>query len=141
MYESGTLLYCPAFDLQGDNAFCIILFITSLERVPSSMCVFVLMFDTLWVELSFSDVINKLFIYSRFMFRNGFPWFLAYAEVLINICHMCYTSRICANCDKCAQTLQSECQNMMKWVEPGFENQHTQRKRIGDSCLLIYFRR
>ena len=99
------------------------------------------LFDTLWVELQFSDVIKKFFIHSRFVSGNDFPGFWHMPKFLINICHMCYTAMTCVKSDKCAQTLISECQYMMKWVEPGFENQHTHRRRIGDSCLVIYFRR
>ena len=39
------------------------------------------MFDALWVELTFLDVMKNVFMYSRFMSRVGFFWFLVYAEV------------------------------------------------------------
>ena len=99
------------------------------------------LFDTLWVELPFSDVIKNSFIHSRSISRNEFPGFWHMPKFLINIYNICQTPDICIKSDKYAQTLKSECQNTMKWVEPGFENQHTQRRCIGDSCLVIYFRR
>ena len=67
------------------------------------------------------------------------PGFWYMPKFLINIYHMYYTSMICIKRGKCAQTLKSEYQNMMKWVEPAFENQYTQRRRIEDSCLVISF--
>ena len=67
------------------------------------------------------------------------PGFWYMPKFLINIYHMCYTALICSKSDKYAQTLKSECQNMMKWVDLAFENKHTQRRRVGDSCLVIYF--
>ncbi len=75
------------------------------------------------------------------MSGNDFPGFWHMPKFIINVYNVCQTPDMCIKSDKCAQTLISECQNTMKWVEPGFENQHTQRRRIGDSCLVIYFRR
>ena len=45
------------------------------------VCFILLMFDTLWVELSFSRCDQKYFIYWRFVSGNDFPWFLVHAEV------------------------------------------------------------
>ncbi len=97
------------------------------------------MFDASWVELTFLDAIENFFMYSRFMSRIDFPglWFMP--KFLINVYNVCQTPETCIKSCKCAQTLISEDQYAMKWAEPEFENQNTQRRRIGDSCVVIYF--
>ena len=40
------------------------------------------MYDTLWVELTFLDVMKNVFMYSRFMSVVDFFWFMVYAELL-----------------------------------------------------------
>ncbi len=97
------------------------------------------MFDTLWVELTFLDVVENSIVCSRFMSRVDFHglWFMA--KFLEKMYKVCQTPETCVKSRKSVQTLISEGQYMMKWVEPAFENQKSQRGRIGDSCLGFHF--
>ena len=80
-------------------------------------------------------------MYSRSMSRVGFSGFWSMPKFLINMYNVCQTPETRARSRKSTQTLISEGQCMMKWVEPAFENQKSQRGRIGDSCLgpFIFF--
>ncbi len=68
----------------------------------------------------------------------NFPglWFMA--KVVDKMYKVCQTPEICIKSCKCAQTLISEDQYAMKWAEPEFENQNTQKS---NECVVIYFGR
>ena len=53
--------------------------IDSYKGVPDYI---VSMLDALWVEHIFFDVMQNIFMYSRFMSRVSYFWFLVYAELL-----------------------------------------------------------
>jgi hypothetical protein len=96
-------------------------------------------FDAMWVELTFLNVVENSIVCSRFMSRVDFPglWFMA--KFLDKMYKVCQTPETCVKRRKSTQTLISEGQCVMKWVEPALENERYQRGRIGDSCLGIHF--
>ncbi len=91
------------------------------------------------MELPFLDVVENSIVCSRFLPRVDFPgsWFMA--KFLDKMYNVCQTPETCDRRRKFTQTLNSEDQYVMKWVEPAFENQKSQRGRIGDSCLGVHF--
>ncbi len=80
------------------------------------------LFDALWVELTFLDVIENVFMYSRFMSIVNFSGLWYMPNFLINMYNVCQTPETCVKSRKSAQTLISEGQYMMKWVEPALKN-------------------
>ncbi len=97
------------------------------------------MFDALWVELTFLDVIENLFMYSRFMSRIAFPGLWSMAKFLDKMYKVCQIPETCVKSRLSPQTLISDIINVMKWVELALENEKSQRGRIGDSCLGFHF--
>ncbi len=96
-------------------------------------------FETLWVELTFFDVVENSIVCSRIMSRVDFPdlWVMAkFLDKMYNVGEMAET---CVKSRRSTQTLISEGQYMMKWVEPAFENQKSQIGRTGDSSLGFHF--
>ena len=93
------------------------MYIHNLAEAGVKFDVCFMLLDTVWVELPFSDVIKKFFIHSRFMSGNDFPGFRHMPKFMINVYNICQTPEICIKSCKCAQTLISEDQYVMKWVE------------------------
>ncbi len=58
---------------------------------------------------------------------------------LINMYNICQTPETCGRNRKSTQTLISEGQYVMKWVEPALENQKSKRGCLADSYLRFYF--
>ena len=96
----------------------------------------------IWCDVGGTDIFKccrNSIVCSRFMSRIDFPglWFMA--KFLDKMYKVCQTPETCARSRKSTQTLISEGQCVMKWVEPALKNERYQRGWIGDSCLGFHF--